>query len=150
MVMQLHEIIKISGCITQEHYIKYRSLRELELILGFREGRLEAGAAVVALLKAPGIDEFTLLGYTQVAEHRFNKAAAERLDVKKLKEQLLKDRFTSQGPKRLVKVITNTRENPKLTDDENYPPGWGIPQWKLTELVSARVVAIIKPGEVYN
>jgi hypothetical protein len=148
--MQLHQIIKIEGCITQEHYIKYRSLRELELILGFREGRLDAGAAVVALLKVPKIDEFAFLGYTQVAEHRFNKAAAERLDVKKLKEMLLKDRFTNMGPKRLVKVIANTKKNPKLTDDENYPPGWGIPQWKLTKEVYVRVVGIIKPGEAYN
>jgi hypothetical protein len=148
--MHPHEIIQVKGCITQERYIKGKTLPELERLLGFNQGRLSNGAVVAVLIQMPTEQQFDLLGYSQVAEHRFNGDAVSGLDVNKLKQLVLKETFTLVGNKRLVKVIANTPHNPELTNEQQYPPGEGVPQWKLTSRVSARVVDIVKPGEVYK
>ena len=146
--MKLHEIIQVHGCITQEICIKGKTLPELERILGFQKGRLANGIVVATLIQLPTINQFELLGYTQVAEHKFGSAAIRGLDTKKLKEMVLRDVFTLVGPKRLVKIIPNTSHDKSLSSDIQYPPGRGVPQWKLTSSVSARVVNIIQPAAV--
>lgn len=148
--MVVHEIIQVKGCITQEIYIKGKTLSELERILGFQKGRLEKGMVVAALIQLPTIHQFELLGYSQVAEHKFGKAATNGLDVNKLKEMVVKDTFTLVGLKRLVKVMANAPHNDHLNNDIQYPPGQGVPQWKLTGRVSARVIAIVEPERVYS
>ena len=50
----------------------------------------------------------------------------------------------------LVKVIANTPHNNHLDSDDQYPPGLGVPQWKLKERVSAWVVDVVHPGEIYK
>jgi hypothetical protein len=147
--MNLHEIIQVRGCITQEHFIKGKTPGELERLLGFQKGRLANGAVVAVLIQLPTVHQFDLLGYSQVAEHKFGRAATEGLDVNKLKEMVVKDTFTLAGNKRLVKVMAVTPHNANLDNDIQYPPGLGVPQWKLTGRVSARVVAIITPEKVY-
>jgi hypothetical protein len=148
--MKLHEIIKVKGCITQERYIKGKKLAELERILGFQKGRLDQGVTIVVLIQLPDINQFELSGYSQVAGHKFNDESVKGLDVTKLKQNVLKDNFTLAGPKRLVKVIPDTPHNDILDNDTQYPPGLGVPQWKLTGKVSARVVAKLKSQEVYQ
>ena len=147
--MQLQQIIQVKGCITQERYIKGRSLPELERLLGFEKGRLDKGIVVATLIQLPNINQFQLLGYTQVAEHKFKSIDPEKLDVNKLKEMVLKDAFTLVGNKRLVKVIANTPHNAKIDNDTQYPPGQGIPQWKLISIIPARVTGIVLPGKSY-
>ena len=147
--MQLQQIIQVKGCITQERYIKGRSLPELERLLGFEKGRLDKGIVVATLIQLPNINQFQLLGYTQVAEHKFKSIDPEKLDVNKLKEMVLKDAFTLVGNKRLVKVIANTQHNAKIDNDTQYPPGQGIPQWKLISIIPARVTGIVLPGKSY-
>lgn len=148
--MLLYQIIQIKGCITQEHYIKGRSLPELEHLLGFESGRLDKGIVIAALTQLPAVHQFELLGYSQVAEHRHNSDATKGLDIKKLKEMVLKETFTLFGYKRLVKVMANQPHNDQLDNDVQYPPGQGVPQWKLTSALSAKVVAIVLPGKVYQ
>ena len=148
--MHLHEIIQVSGCITQEHFIKGKTLAELERLLGFQKGRLNDGCVVAVLIQTPMPNQFDFLGYSQVAEHRHNGDALKDKDVPKLKEMVIKEVFTLAGPKRLVKIKANTPHNSLLDNDTQYPPGLGVPQWKLTSRVSARVVDIILPGEVYK
>src|SRR5262245_1975223 len=106
--MHLNDIIQIKGCITQEIFIKGKTLPEIERILGFQKGRLDKGIVVAALLQLPAVNQFELLGYSQVAEHKFNKAATDGLDKNKLKDTLLRNTFTLSGNKRLVKVMANT------------------------------------------
>lgn len=148
--MHLHEIISVKGCITQEHFIKGKSLPELERLLGFQKGRLANGAVVAVLIQMPTANQFELLGYSQVAEHRFGSTATAGLDKEKLKEIVLRDSFTLAGTKRLVKVTANTPHSDLLDRDTQYPPGLGVPQWKLTSRVSARVVAILEPEMIYR
>lgn len=141
------QFLIVRGCITQEKYIKGRTLPELESILGFHSGRLAKGATVAALLQVPGKSGFELLGYSQVAEHKFNKEALKGLDTDKLKELLLREVFTTVGTNRLVKVIATTEHAKDMNDDDQYPPGWGIPQWKLTSPLPAQVISVVNPGE---
>lgn len=148
--MHPNEIIQVKGCITQERYILGKSLPELEQILGFQKGRLDTGIVVAALIQLPSTRQFELLGYSQVAEHRFGGDATKGLDVSKLKEMVLKDTFTLTGNKRLVKVMANTPHSDLLDNDLQYPPGLGVPQWKLTSRIPARVIAIVLPGKVYR
>ena len=146
--MHPHEIIQVKGCITQEHYIKGKTLPELERLLGFQKGRLEKGVTVAALIQMPLLSQFELMGYTQVAGHRFNGEATKGLDVNRLKELVLKETFTLVGTKRLVKLIPNTPHNSLLDNDLQYPPGMGVPQWKLTSRLSARVLYVLHGEEL--
>ena len=148
--MQLNDIIQVKGCITQDHFIKGRSLSQLESILGFETGRLAKGMVVAALTQLPGLHQFELLGYSQVAGHKFGPNATDGLDVKKLKEMVLKESFSLFGHKRLVKVIANQPHNDQLDNDTQYPPGQGVPQWKVTSSLPAKVVAMVLPGRVYQ
>jgi hypothetical protein len=148
--MHINEDIEVKGCITQERYIMGKSLRELERILGFQKGRLDTGIVVAALTQLPGVHQFELLGYSQVAEHKFNSDATKGLDVNKLKEMVRKDTFTILGNKRLVKVMANLPHNDKIENDIQYPPGLGVPQWKLTSRMPAKVIAIVLPAKVYQ
>lgn len=147
--MNINEMIEVRGCVTQERYLKGRSLPELERLLGFAKGRLDKGIVVATLIQLPTISQFELLGYTQVAEHKFKGIDPKKLDVNKLKQMVISEAFTLVGNKRLVKVIANTPHNAKIDNDTQYPPGQGIPQWKLTSLIPARVAAIVLPGKVY-
>lgn len=148
--MLLHQIIYVKGCITQEKYIKGKTLAELERILGFQKGRLDNGMIVAALMQLPAANQFEVLGYSQVAEHKFSADATKGLDVNKLKEILRKDVFTLSGNNRLVKVMAKTVHNEHIDNDTQYPPGLGVPQWKLTGPIPAKVVAIVMPGGVYT
>lgn len=147
--MKINELIEVRGCITQEHFLKGRSLPELERLLGFQKGRLGSGIVVATLIQLPNVNQFEFLGYTQVAEHKHKNIDPGEMDVNKLKEMLMKDVFTLIGYKRLVKVIANTLHTEKIDNDTQYPPGQGIPQWKLTAALPARVIAIVPPGKSY-
>lgn len=141
--------LAVRGCITQEKYIKGRTLSELESILGFHAGRLAQGATVAALLQVPTKSQFNLLGYTQVAEHKIKREMFKGLDIDKLKDLLLRESFTTVGVNRLVKVMAKTEHSKTMEDDEQYPPGWGVPQWKLTADMPAQVIAELHSGERY-
>lgn len=147
--MFMQQFISVRGCITQEKYIKGRTLQELENILGFHKGRLSKGIVVAALLQIPSKTQFELLDYTQVAGHKVNSDTFKGLDVDKLKEMVMRKTFTTAGTNRLVKVLPNTPHSELMNNDEQYPPGHGVPQWKLTSKMNARVVAIVNEREKY-
>lgn len=147
--MNLNEYIQIRGCITQEKYVKGRSSAELERVLGFKTGRLFSGYVVAVLEEVPKLDEFELLGYTQVAGHKFGPEALNGLDVNKLKQTVQQTVFTISGTNRLVKIMPNLPHQQFMSNDEQYPAGLGVPQWKLVKPVYARVIKVAKEGEKY-
>lgn len=147
----MNDVVRVKGCVTQEKYLKGRTIQEIEKILGFQAGRLTAGATIAALQQVPETDQFELAGYTQVATHRFDKdKALAKLEENKLKQMLRTNVFAVNGPGRLVKVIPVTPHDTLLDENIQYPPGLGVPQWKLTTLVWAKVVAKIKANEKYS
>ena len=144
MTLNLYATLTVSGCITQEKFLKGRTLAEIERLLGFHTGRLKEGMIVTALTQIPQVGEFEFGGYSQVASHHFSDQYGKVVfDREMMKKKLVAEVFKIQGPDRLVKVMANTRHSDAMLADDQYPPGRGIPQWNLTTQIPARVIALI-------
>lgn len=156
--MPVGQFTEVYGFITQEKFLRGKSLAELENLLGFQTGRLAQGAVILALKQLPAPEQFIFGGYTQVAEHHFQEQYGDKSNLKqsqgendrdyrtrilKIKNNIIKTVWAETGPERLVKVKAITPHNNNMHNDEQYPPGQGIPQWKLIAGISARVVAEI-------
>ena len=120
-----------------------RTLSVLERYLGFREGRLRLGATFVKLTRLPAEGEFELAGYSMTAQHR--QVTPSGLDVHKLKRQAM-SRWTLAGPDRLIKVIPAVEHDPNIDPDDQYPPGDGVPQWRLARGVSIPGIIVAEPA----
>ncbi len=98
--------------------------------------------------KLPKASEFNFLGYTNVAEHHHK--SPDGLDINALKDGFLKGGTWGLGLKTPVKVFPVQRAEDGFSNDENYPPGSGVPQWKLTQKQRFRIVAFAKGNERVN
>lgn len=141
----------VTGFITQEKFILGKSLPELELLLGFHSGRLKEGAKIYVLTQLPQPNQFELRGYSQVAGHQWEKKFPQgtNLDENKIKEFLIKNVFTTIGNNRLVKIKAISNHIISFSDDDQYPPGLGIPQWKLITPLMVREVALLNGNDRY-
>ncbi len=141
--MIVHKTLHLDGFITQEKYVKGRSLGELERILGFHKGRFARGVKVVTLTLMPKMEDFELRGYSQVAGHRFQDQFGQKLDhldIQKLKRMAMLN-WGLMGPNRLIKILPEIRHDQALQSDHQYPPGSGIPQWLLTKKMPMTIIA---------
>jgi len=148
--MAVGDAAKVGGYVTQDKYLVGRTLEEIERYLGYQRGRLARGAAFMKLARLPKPDEFELAAYSMTAAHRY--AAPPELDAAKLKA-LAMAKWTLTGLDRLVKVRPVTRHNDALSPDEQYPPGSGVPQWRIRDglLIDGVVVAEPKTwSDVYK
>jgi hypothetical protein len=141
MSFTLHSTIQVSGFVTLKKFIVGRNLEQIESLLGFHQGRLKMGATFAELQYTPSSAEFELAGYSQVADHRFDRNALNGFDMSKLKN-MVSDVWSQPGEK-LVKIIATTRHDVSMSNDDQYPPGQGVPQWKLVNPKPATVTAII-------
>lgn len=137
------DLTQVRGYVTQDKFLVGRSLGVIETYLGFHAGRLARGATFVKLTRLPRDDEFELAAYSMTAAHRH--AIPPGLDIGKLKTLAL-SRWTLTGPDRLVKVMPGIAHDPGMADDDQYPPGSGVPQWRLTAFVDGCIVAEPKTG----
>ena len=146
----IHSTIQISGFITLKKFLLGRNLQQIERLLGFHSGRLRQGATFAELISLPGLNEFDFAGYSQVASHRFDTRALAGYDINKLKNNVLE--VWSKPGEKLVKVIATTGHNAALSNDLQYPPGSGVPQWKLIVRKQAVVRCVVNsyPGGVYR
>jgi hypothetical protein len=138
--MNMGDILTVSGCITKEKFIAGRTLADIERILGFRQGRFIGGIAVVALLELPGMQQFELAGYSQVATHHHQTPSG--LDIDKIKANAMAT-WSTVGFERLVKVRPAQGHDPNMNPDTQYPPGLGVPQWIATVPLQGRVVGMV-------
>jgi hypothetical protein len=136
--VRIGEVCIVRGCVTKEKFIRGRALADLEKLLGFSAGRLRQGIGVIRPCRLPAATEFDLGGYTQVAIHRHE---TPRGVVPAVLRQNAHDSWTLRGPESLVKIVAFTPHNPELSDDFQYPPGGGIPQWVVKPL--ARVPGVV-------
>jgi hypothetical protein len=154
----------VYGFITQEKYVRNKSLGELERLLGFRTGRLSKGAKIYYLTQLPGTEQFHFRGYSQVAGDKYEKEYGKasvvdrpaqgesekdfRERVLRIKKHIIQTVWAETGPDRLVKISANIRH----TQEETYPPGLGIPQWELAAGMPARLIAEINdyPNGVFR
>jgi hypothetical protein len=139
---------QVSGYVTKEKFLKGRTLEEIEKTLGYHPGRLANGATFLKLDRVPAPGEFSLAGYSQVADHRATPPTG--IDVDKV-SQIAAASFATEGGDRLVKVFPAIGHDPSMANDDQYPPGAGCPQWKLTTKINATVVAVVSlyPGGRY-
>lgn len=146
----LNSTIQEAGFVTQDKYLRGRTLWEIEKILGFHRGRCEKGLYIARVIQLPSPHQFELKGYTLIPDHQQKdgypgasaSGAAPDFDQAKLK-RMAYDLWTTQGPPQLIKAIPAIPHSANLDDDFQYPSGWGVPQWKLTSRVNMEVIAFI-------
>jgi hypothetical protein len=90
-----------------------------------------------------------LAGYSNVATHRHQQPTD--LDIAKIKTMALES-WSLTGVERLVKVLATIRHDNSMDPDFQYPPGQGIPQWKVTVQIPGTVIAEVSgaPGSRYQ
>ncbi len=143
------------GFITKALFIRGRSQEELEQNLGYGSRRLAGGYWLLFAEKLPTADDFEFAGYTHFSGgkpegHKFPAAlsveqrlAEEIGSLRNIKERIVRDVFRISGPERIAKIIP-------VDSGRDYPPGAGIPQWKLKYPgIVFRVITKIDVGERY-
>lgn len=139
-MLSVGSILTVSGFVTDEKFIRGQTMKEIEKRLGFHTGRLQKGATFALLVDYPSMNSFDLQGYSQVAGHHFDEQYGNsNLDTVRVKRNVLKS-WQSHHAK-LVKVLPTIRHDRNISDDEQYPSGSGVPQWKISGH-DARIVAI--------
>ena len=148
----------MTGFVTRASYLRMQTASELERRLGYTPGRLDAGWWLLWLMQIPSPDDFEFAGYTQMSggvPHGHlapaGRPAIEQSmhiagwDVTARKRKVIADAFRIAGRERLAKVApVNPAAGPMP-----YPPGSGIPQWKIVAPgLPFRVVQFI-PGDSY-
>ena len=96
--MKVGDVVSISGCITKEKFIAGRTLAEIEKILGFQNGRLSGGIAIVALTELPSIQQFDVAAYSNVATHRHQVPVG--LNIDKIKSEAMRTWATTTPMRR--------------------------------------------------
>lgn len=143
--------VSLKGFFTTQLFLQGQSLREIEMRLGFDQGRLSLGAWFATPMQLPGPADFEFAGYSQVAGHRTAKEYGElnnpKTDVEKQAYLAKKRNVVSQwqlyGTNRLIKVVTMIGHSLTTSDDYQYPAGSGIPQWKITKLILCRGICFV-------
>lgn len=131
---------RVTGYFTIESNILGLNTRQIELRLGFRPGRLDAGARVWVLQRTPRLGEFSCRGSTRVPDGR-------GLDHQRIAAtQFLPGAWVNQ---RLVKVEPITPHS----REESYPRAQGIAaeQWYLnpSATIHATLTQELRGGETY-
>lgn len=154
--LALNARVKRKGFITQVQFLRCQPSSELEKRLGYGQDTLNDGWWLLFLEELPSPNDFEYMGYTYMSggipqghlDPQGGLTAEERLrlaryDVHGLKRKTIRDVFTLIGHKRLAKLVPIR----KATD---FPPGTGLPQWRLINALSFRVAAHIQPGKLYT
>ena len=165
MAATIPAVVTLRGFFTSQKWLRGKTLAEMEVSLGYRTGRLSTlGAAVYAFTRVPENWEFEVAGYTNVSGgmpmpsewvEADRKAAAYYAKTglssseTRLKENA-RASMTIYGEDRLIKV------KPLLDDPlDTYPPGHGIPQWRVSKEAAAKgtlqgeLLQVIQQGESY-
>jgi hypothetical protein len=153
----------MTGFCTHAFLLRGKSLSDLEKSLGYRSGRLASGARILFLEQLPQPDDFELAGYTYfsggaVQGHKLGPGErdANRMEallnsehgwsddqIRKYKQRMIGNKIVISGAERLAKLVACTPNGPL----EDYPPGSGVFQLKITRRLLFRVKANIAPSE---
>ncbi len=143
---------KLKGYFTTVGWVKGHSIKNIESLLGLHNGRLIQGAKVFYALRLPTLSEFELRGFSQVADHRTNEEYGVNLnnpqnkyekDAYLVKKKLAMSCWSMSGKDRIVKIWPVTQHSNFIDNSLQYPPGQGIPQWKLIEEIPFMEVGTI-------
>ena len=154
---------QMTGFCTHAFLLRGKPLSELEKLLGYRSGRLAAGATILFPDAAPTVDDFQLAGYTYFSDgtlqgHKLPPSDRDPYRMESLlksengwtdvqlrayKQKMIGTKLVVAGHERLAKLIPATLH----MAGEEYPPGSGIFQVKIVRPLRFRVKASIAPGE---
>ncbi len=161
--LQIGETLRIAGFFGKALFLRSQPSHEIERRLGYRAGRLQKGWYLLFLTQMPKPTDFEVAGYSHfsggVPQGHLGKPpdprtseqrlSAEGYDLHKIKQGLIRQTFHLVGSDRLAKVIPVADEH-RERGIPDYPPGSGVPQWKLVSPLNWRVAAAIGPGETYT
>lgn len=176
------EIYNVRGFFTKDKFLDEKSLVEIESLIGYHHGRLSEGANIFRIiipekwhLNEPDflkqfLTQFELFGYSQVAEqhaYRYkyshqdasgntiinenNIIGNPKYDIDVFKKMALES-WENEGPNSLIKIQPTTLHDDTILIDDQYPPGSGIPQWKIVYGIKwkAKLVAKLdKYSDIY-
>ncbi len=149
----------MTGFVTKALFLRGRTTNELEASLGYAKGRLDGGYWLLFLEQTPTPADFEFMGYSQMSGgvplghlNSSGGLTAEQslraggFDMTRLKQKIIREVFRISGPERLAKVIPlDPAQGPTP-----YPPGGGIPQWRIVEPgLLFWVAEQVAPGSAY-
>jgi len=152
--MNIGDKIEMKGFVTSEKYLLNQTLPEIEKRLGFQEGRLSEGATFLVAERIPQKGEFETRGYSQVAGHKHvpldKQINTEGHPLEGYNKDALQTRAqNAMSEDRLIKVVPKKEHNPNIKDDQQYPPGSGVPQWEVTSKIPFKVESVVEGGGKY-
>jgi hypothetical protein len=154
---------QMTGYCTHAFLLRGKTLEQLEDLLGYRRGRLVTGATILFLKQLPGPDDFQFAGYSYFSDgavtgHKLNPADRDPYRMESLlksehgwsetqirthKQKMIGTKIVVSGPERLAKLIPVTAHSP----GEEYPPGQGVFQVKITRALPFEVKSIVPPNQ---
>lgn len=151
------QVVPMSGFITKALFLRQQPSHEIERRLGYAPGRLATGWWLLFLQQLPAPPDFEYMGYSYfsggVAQGHLQPGPTMEQELRaagnyllKLKRRTIAETFRLFGPDRLAKVIPVAAQAGTMP----YPPGSGVPQWKLIRDLNFKVVGKIAAGQVYS
>lgn len=148
--MQIGNIIQLNGYVTKQIFLQGQSLQEIENRIGYNPGRLSLGAIFCVAMQLPEPKNINLGAYSMVADHHLNDANKFGADFNnRPQDDSLRKIAVAQmgqaGSERIIKVLPLMRHTDEMDNDLDkfYPPGTGIPQWKILNNIPFKVEAIV-------
>lgn len=147
-----HSTVPLKGFFTKQIYLQGQTLVEIERRLGFDSGRLSQGAWFAAATVLPNPHEFEFAGYSQVAGHHTSEQYGDINNPKNkheedayiLQKKAIINTWKIYGSDRLVKVIPMIGHSYHMGQDYQYPPGSGIPQWRIISPIYCKGICMVK------
>jgi hypothetical protein len=154
------------GCITRLHFVINQPTDEIERRIGYSRGRLDGGWWLLLLTEPVQAGDFEFFGYSNSSGGRSGHpmgGPARQAIQDSLHQQLggagflrkekeIAAAMTISGPERIAKILPRSGEDPAIPANEawrHYPPGSGIPQWRLVTSKRFVVAADIADGHRY-
>ena len=147
LTSELTNTVYLRGFFTTKLWLLGYTLREIEQRMGFDSGRLSLGAWFATPLQLPSPDDFEFAGYSQVAGHHTREQFGDKLNspgnktekqAYAIQKRNVINSWQLYGTSQLIKVIPMIGHSLDMSDDYQYPPGTGIPQWKFIKPILCR------------
>ena len=157
-------VVTVGGNVTQLHWIWPGAERETEAAIGYAPGRLAQGYFILVLVEPLSPTDFEFDGTTLRSGGREGLPAATAAEdaarrrvhdlvtaeygaaqYREMRRRVL-DRIETTGRSRIAKIAPAIRHDDSLAPKDQYPPGGGGLQWKITRARRFLIAAQIQPG----
>lgn len=156
---------QMTGFCTEAFHLCGKPLEKLEQLLGYRQGRLSAGATILFLETLPGPHDFLVSSYTYLSDgkvegqtlsdeerdpYRIEPMLTSEMgwshdDLRTYKQKMIGTKIVVASHLRLAKVVPST----PYSEVEQDAPSNRIFQVRLVRPLRFRVKATIAPGQTW-